>query len=141
MAWRDRLASNPFETMAAVAAILLGGLGAVVGDGASQGMTNSLAGHANAIAHIWGAAFGAGGMLELYGLYARRVTLELPGLYVVSGGYAFYALTVIPGLGMHGLAAGIISGAMAAGSLLKAQTIMRHARRVMGESVRSGERR
>lgn len=139
MAWRSRLASNPFGTMVAVAAILLGGLGAIVGDGASQGMTNSLAGHANVIAHIWGAAFSAGGALKLFGLYARRVTLELPGLYIVSGGYAFYALTVIPGLGMHGLATGIISGAMAVGSLVKAQVIMRHARRVVGTAVRSGE--
>jgi hypothetical protein len=126
--------------MVAIAAIVLGGLGAVIGDGASQGMTNSLAGHANAIAHVWGATFAAGGVLKLYGLYSRRVTLELPGLYIVSGGYGFYALTVIPGLGVHGLAAGIISGALALGSLLKARAIMRRAREMAGESPLDDER-
>ena len=140
MGWRQRLASNPFGTMVAIAAIVLGGLAAVIGDGASQGMTNSLAGHANAIAHIWGVTFAVGGVLKLFGLYSRRVTLELPGLYIVSGGYGFYALTVVPGLGVHGLAAGIISGAMALGSLLKANAIMRRARRVVGDPARNGER-
>lgn len=139
MAWRGRLAANPFGTMVAVAAILLGGVGAVIGDGVSQGMTNSLAGHANVIAHMWGLAFGTGGVLKLYGIYSRRVTLELPGLYVVGGGYGFYALTVIPGLGVHGLAAGIISGALAVGSLMKARVITQSARRVMAESARHGE--
>jgi hypothetical protein len=135
MGWRNALASNPFGTMVAIAAIVLGGLGAVIGDGASQGMTNSLAGHANAIAHIWGAVFAAGGLLKLCGLYSRRVTLELPGLYIVGGGYGFYALTVVPGLGVHGLAAGIISGALAVGSLFKARAIVRRARQVVGESA------
>ncbi|MCO6009754.1 hypothetical protein NE236_32765 [Actinoallomurus purpureus] len=126
--------------MVAVAAIVLGGLGAVIGDDTSQGMSKSLAGHSNAIAHIWGVTFAVGGVLKLYGLFTRRVTLELPGLYIVSGGYGFYALTVVPGLGVHGLAAGIVSGSLAVGSLLKAKAIMRRARQVAAESPPDGER-
>jgi hypothetical protein len=133
MGWRARLTGNPFGTMVALAAIILGGLGAVIGDGVSQGMTNSLAGQANTVAHLWGLMFSAGGVVKLYGLYSRRLIFELPGLYLVAGGYSFYALTVIPGLGMHGLAAGIISGALAIGSLLKAHAIMSHARQIVGD--------
>lgn len=130
MGWRTQLSGNPFGTMVAVTAIVLGGLGVVLGDEVSQGMTNSLAGHANVIAHLWGTMFAAGGMLKLYGLYTRRFTLELPGLYLVAGGYAFYCLTVITGLRMHGLAAGTIAGGLAIGCLLKAHAITDRARRV-----------
>ncbi|WP_067814387.1 hypothetical protein [Actinomadura kijaniata] len=130
MGWRIQLSGNPFGTMVAVTAVVLGVLGLVMGDGVSRGMTNSLAGHANLIAHLWGAMFAAGGALTLYGLYTRRVTLELPGLYLVTGGYAFYCLTVLVGLGSHGLAAGVISGGLTVGSLLKAHAISERARRV-----------
>ncbi|MFG2003173.1 hypothetical protein ACGFNU_28835 [Spirillospora sp. NPDC048911] len=119
--------------MIAVAAIVLGGLGMLIGDGVSQGMTNSLAGHANVIAHLWGAMFAVGGLLKLYGLYARRLVIELPGLYLITGGYAFYCLTVITGLRTHGLAAGVISGALTIGCVLKAHATMNRARDVAQE--------
>ncbi|MEU5882165.1 hypothetical protein [Spirillospora sp. NPDC047279] len=119
--------------MIAGAAIILGGLGLVIGEEVSQGMTNSLAGHANVIAHLWGAMFTIGGLLNLYGLYARRLLIEVPGLYLITGGYAFYCLTVITGLKTHGLAAGTISGALTIGCVLKAQAIMGRARAVSRE--------
>ncbi|WP_067483028.1 hypothetical protein [Actinomadura hibisca] len=128
--WRAQLSGNPFATMVALTAVVLGALGMIIGDGVSRGMTDSLAGHANAIAHLWGLIFATGGALTLYGLYARRVTLELPGLYLVAGGYAFYCLTVLTGLKQHGLAAGVISGGLAAGGLLKAHAITVRARQV-----------
>lgn len=133
MGWRALLAWNPFGTMIAGAAIILGGLGLVIGEEVSQGMTNSLAGHANVIAHLWGAMFTIGGLLNLYGLYARRLLIEVPGLYLITGGYAFYCLTVITGLKTHGLAAGTISGALTIGCVLKAQAIMGRARAVSRE--------
>lgn len=134
MGWRGLLSRNPFGTMIAVAAIILGALGMIIGDGVSQGMTNSLAGHANVIAHLWGAMFAVGGLVNLYGLYARRLVIEVPGLYLITGGYAFYCLTVITGLRTHGLAAGTISGALTIGCLLKAHAIMNRARDVAHES-------
>ncbi|MQY08310.1 hypothetical protein [Actinomadura macrotermitis] len=133
MGWRTRLSGNPFGTMVAVTAILLGGLGMVVGDRVSQGMTNSLAGHANVIAHLWGAMFAAGGAMKLYGLYAQRFLLELPGLYLVTGGYAFYCLTVLTGLRTHGLAAGVMSGALTVGCVIKGRAITARARRMRRE--------
>jgi len=126
--WRTQLAWNPFGTMASLAAIVLGSLGVIMGDRVSQGMTNSLAGHANVVAHLWGIMFTAGGVLKLYGLYAGRTTVEIPGLWMLGGGYAFYALTVVTGLRMHGLAAGIIATAMTLGCLLKIRIIMTRAR-------------
>jgi hypothetical protein len=136
--WRLQLDLNPFGTMAAGAAVVLGILGLILGDGVSQGMTTTLHSTANLTAHLWGAAFAAGGILKLVGLYARRSTIEIPGLWAMTGGYAFYAITVIAGLGMHGLAAGIISGAMTIGCLIKTRIIMLRARQVTRQ-VAAGE--
>ncbi|GIH95450.1 hypothetical protein ACFFMN_23070 [Planobispora siamensis] len=130
--WRDRLYANPFGTMAAVAAIVLGILGAVLGDDVSRGMANSLANSADVVAHLWGVAFAVGGALKLIGLYRHRTTMEIPGLWVMFGGYSFYSLTVTTGLQVHGLAAGTISAALAVGCLLKVRLIMRQARWVAG---------
>lgn len=132
--WRDLLERNPFGTMAAAAAVVLGLLGAVLGDGVSQGMTNSLAGAANVTAHLWGLMFAAGGAAKLVGLYTRRSTFEVPGLWAMIGGYAFYAITVMTGLAAHGLAAGIIAAAMTIGCLLKVRIIMRRARLAAGQA-------
>ncbi|MBW8484882.1 hypothetical protein [Actinomadura parmotrematis] len=133
MGWRAQLSTNPFASMVAATAILLGGLGMVIGDRASRGMSISLAGHANVIAHLWGAMFAVGGVLTLFGIYRPRLTVELPGLYLLAGGYGFYCLTVLTGLRTHGLAAGLISGALTLGSLLKARAITARARHVRPE--------
>ncbi|MEV4059739.1 hypothetical protein [Nonomuraea dietziae] len=125
---RERLRHNPFGTVAAAAAVVLGALGLALGDDVSQGMTNSLRDSAGPIAHLWGAMFSAGGVLKLYGLYWHRSMVEIPGLWMMTGGYAFYAITVVTGLGMHGLAAGIISAALTLGCLLKVRIIMGAAR-------------
>lgn len=126
--WRDYLRYNPFGTMAALAALTLGGLGVVLGDGVSQGMTVSLRDAAGPLAHLWGLMFAGGGALKLFGLYAHRSTVEIPGLWLMVGGYTFYSITVIAGLGQHGLAAGVISTALAMGCLLKVNIIMARAR-------------
>lgn len=136
--WRLQLDLNPFGTMAAAAAIVLGVLGMILGDRVSQGMTLSLHSTANITAHLWGAAFAVGGALKLAGLYFYRSTIEIPGLWAMTGGYAFYAITVTAGLGMHGLAAGIISGAMTIGCLIKTQIIMARARQVTRRVGASG---
>lgn len=128
--WRLQLELNPLGTMAAAAAVILGTLGVILGDGVSQGMTLTLHNSANLTAHLWGAAFAAGGTLNLTGLYTHRSTIEIPGLWAMVGGYAFYSITVTAGLGMHGLAAGIISAAMTIGCLIKTQIIMSRARQV-----------
>jgi hypothetical protein len=125
--WADRLRANPFGTMAALAAIVLGMLGALFGDMVSQGMTVSLRESAPMVAHLWGLMFTCGGTIKLVGLYGRRAAWEIPGLWMMFGGYCFYSITVVAGLGRHGLAAGIISGALAVGCMLKARTIMRAA--------------
>jgi hypothetical protein len=136
--WRLQLEMNPFGTMAAAAAIVLGVLGVILGDGVSQGMTLSLHATANITAHLWGAAFAIGGALKLAGLYSRRSTIEIPGLWAMTGGYAFYSITVTAGLGMHGLAAGIISGAMTIGCLIKTKIIMLRARQVIRQAAAAG---
>jgi hypothetical protein len=136
--WRHQLDLNPFGTMAAVAAVVLGILGIVLGDGVSQGMTLSLHSTANLTAHLWGVLFAAGGALKLFGLYTGRSTVEVPGLWAMTGGYAFYCITVITGLGAHGLAAGIISGAMTVGCLIKTRIIMTRARRVTRRAETAG---
>lgn len=128
--WRDRLAVNPFGTAAGIAAIILGVLGAVIGDRVSQGMTNSLASASNGTAHVWGALLAAGGVFKLSGLYSGRSSVEISGLWLMAGGYLFYAITVLAGLGSHGLAAGIISSALATGCAVKVRVIMRRARDV-----------
>ncbi|MFI9558885.1 hypothetical protein [Nonomuraea endophytica] len=124
---RDRLRLNPFGTAAAGAAVVLGVLGLIVGQDVSQGMTNSLRGAAGPIAHLWGLELAAGGLLKLFGLYWHHSELETPGLWLMCGGYAFYSITVVTGLGVHGLAAGIISGALAVGCMVKVRVIMRAA--------------
>jgi hypothetical protein len=121
---RERLRHNPFGTVAAGAAVMLGTLGLVIGDDVSQGMTNSLRNAAGPIAHLWGAMFALGGVLKIYGLFWHRSTVEIPGLWMMCGGYAFYSITVVVGLGMHGLAAGVISAALCLGCLLKVRIIM-----------------
>jgi hypothetical protein len=121
---RERLRHNPFGTVAATAAVVLGALGLVIGEDVSQGMTNSLRHAAGPIAHLWGAMFTAGGLLKLYGLFWHRSMLEILGLWMMCGGYAFYSITVLVGLGMHGLAAGIISAALCLGCFLKVRVIM-----------------
>ncbi|MBB2914848.1 hypothetical protein FHS43_006160 [Streptosporangium becharense] len=126
--WRNQMRHNPFGTTAAGAAVVLGGLGLVLGADVSQGMTNSLRGSADIVAHLWGGAFAAGGVLKLVGLYRHRSEVEIPGLWMLTGGYAFYSITVTVGLGVHGLAAGTISAALTIGCLLKARNIMRSAR-------------
>lgn len=130
--WRDRLRLNPFGTMAALAALVLGALGAALGDDVSEGMRNSLSHSADVVAHLWGIAFATGGVLTLWGLYRHRSEVELPGLWLLIGGYTFYSITVLTGLGQAGLAAGTISAAMAIGCALKAVTVMEQARRVAG---------
>ncbi|MFB4285716.1 hypothetical protein ACBJ59_61390 [Nonomuraea sp. MTCD27] len=125
---RESLKLNPFGTVAAGAAIVLGSLGAALGDDVSQGMTNSLHATAGPVAHLWGVMFAAGGILKIYGLYWHRTTMEIPGLWMMCGGYAFYSITVVVGLGMHGLAAGVIAAALAIGCLIKVSIIMRAAR-------------
>lgn len=138
--WRAHLTYNPFGTMAAIAAIVLGGLGVIMGDGVSQGMTYSLHSVAAPVAHLWGLLFAAGGALKLIGLYAGRTTIEIPGLWAMTGGYGFYSLTVVAGLGTHGIAAGVISAAMTIGCLLKTRIIMTSAREVTRlHRTRSGE--
>jgi hypothetical protein len=124
---RENLRLNPFGTVAAAAAVVLGSLGAAIGDDVSQGMTTSLHDTAGPIAHLWGIMFAAGGLLKLYGLYWHRATMEIPGLWMMTGGYAFYAITVVTGLGMHGLAAGVIAAALTVGCLIKVRIIMRRA--------------
>lgn len=136
--WQLQLELNPFGTMAAAAAIVLGTLGVILGDGVSQGMTTSLHTTANLTAHLWGGAFAAGGILKLVGLYMHRTTIEIPGLWAMTGGYAFYSITVTAGLGMHGLAAGIISAAMTIGCLIKTRIIMTRARQVIRRVEASG---
>lgn len=136
--WRLQLDLNPFGTMAAAAAVVLGTLGMILGDGVSQGMTLSLHATANLTAHLWGAMFAFGGAMKLIGLYTHRSTVEIPGLWAMTGGYAFYSITVTAGLGMHGLAAGIISAAMTIGCLVKTQIIMARARQVTRQ-VEAGE--
>jgi hypothetical protein len=127
--------SNPFGTMAALAAIVLGVLGTVIGDGVSQGMSNSLRDSATLVGHLWGMMFATGGLLHLIGLGQGRSTMEIPGLWLMSGGYAFYAITVVAGLGHGGIAAGTISTAMAVGSLVKTKVIMRQAHEVAAHSL------
>jgi hypothetical protein len=136
--WRIQLELNPFGTMAALAAVVLGALGVVLGDGVSQGMTLSLHSTANVTAHLWGATFAIGGALKLVGLYTRRSTVEIPGLWLLTGGYAFYSITVTSGLGVHGLAAGIISGAMTIGCIIKTRIIMTRARQVIRQAEAAG---
>lgn len=136
--WKRTLYRNPFGTLAALAGTVLGVAGLVMGDGVSQGMTNSLHASAFAVAHLWGAMFAAGGALKLAGLYRHRTTLEIPGLWMLIGGYAFYSITVITGLGTHGLAAGIISAALAAGCALKARAILHAARLLRDTPGRQG---
>lgn len=138
-AWRAHLVYNPFGTMAAIAAIVLGGLGIVMGDGVSAGMTSSLHSVAAPVAHVWGLAFSVGGVLKLFGLYAGRTTIEIPGLWLMVAGYGFYSLTVIAGLGAHGLAAGVISGALTVGCLLKVRIIMSTARELTRLQARGRE--
>lgn len=121
---RERLRHNPFGTTAATAAVVLGTLGLALGDDVSQGMTNSLRNAAGPIAHLWGAMFTTGGLLKIYGLFWHRSMVEILGLWMMCGGYAFYSITVLVGLGMHGLAAGIISAALGVGCLLKVRIIM-----------------
>jgi hypothetical protein len=133
---RKRLRLNPFGTLAACAAVLLGILGLVMGEGVSEGMTNSLRGAAAPVAHLWGAMSAAGGAMKLYGLYWHRTTVEVPGLWLMSGAYAFYCVTVLVGLGRHGLAAGVIAGALAIGCVLKVRVIMGTARAVDRERGR-----
>jgi hypothetical protein len=123
--WRLAFYANPFGTFSAMASVLLGGLGIFIGDTVSAGMTNSLKGTANVIAHIWGIGFASGGVMKLWGLYSGRTSVEVPGLWMMLGGYTFYSITVTIGLGAHGIAAGICSGAMAAGCLAKIKIIMR----------------
>jgi hypothetical protein len=121
---RERLRFNPFGTVAAAAAVVLGTLGLVMGDGVSQGMTNSLRHAADPVAHLWGAVFAAGGLLKLYGLFWHRSMIEILGLWMMCGGYVFYSITVMVGLASHGLAAGVISAALGVGCLLKVRLIM-----------------
>ena len=125
---REYLRLNPFGTVAASAAVVLGTLGAVLGDGVSQGMTLSLHTTASVMAHLWGIMFALGGALKLYGLYFGRSTMEIPGLWMMTGGYAFYAITVVTGLGRGGLAAGILATALTIGCVIKVQIIMRRAK-------------
>ncbi|GAA4934191.1 hypothetical protein HD597_010102 [Nonomuraea thailandensis] len=125
---RESLRLNPFGTVAAGAAVVLGALGATIGDDVSQGMTLSLHTTAGPVAHLWGVMFAAGGVLKIYGLYWHRTTIEIPGLWMMTGGYAFYSITVVTGLGMHGLAAGVISAALTIGCLIKVRLITRAAR-------------
>jgi len=134
LGWRGLLNLNPFGTLAAGAAVVLGGLGIIMGDGVSQGMTLTLHSSANLTAHLWGVLFFVGGALKLAGLYLHRSTLEIPGLWAMAGGYGFYSITVTFGLGMHGLAAGIISAAMTIGCMLKAHIIVTRARWVVNLS-------
>lgn len=130
LTWRDRLEYNPFGTVAALTGVILGSLGIAVGDGVSQGMTQSLHDTASLVAHLWGVIFASGGALKLYGLYGGRMAAEIPGLSLLVGGYGFYSITVVAGLGYHGLAAGIISGALCIGCWLKLRVILRRVRRI-----------
>lgn len=134
--WRIRHDLNPFGVVVGVAAVLLGAQGVALGDGVSQGMTVSLHAQAALIAHLWGAVLALGGALKLAGLFGGRSAIEIVGLWMMSGGYGFYSVTVVVGLATHGLAAGTISGALAIGSLNKVRIIMRRARM----AARSAER-
>jgi hypothetical protein len=127
--WRTRRELNPFGTVVGAAAVLLGGQGIVLGDGVSQGMTNSLHAQAALIAHLWGVVLALGGALKLAGLFGGRSAIEIVGLWMMCGGFGFYCVTVVTGLAAHGLAAGTISGALAVGSYNKVRIIMRRARR------------
>lgn len=133
MSRRAALRLNPFGTMTACAAVALGVVGVVIGQDVSQGVTNSLRGVAGPVAHLWGLELAIGGMLTLTGLYWRHSELEIPGLWMMCGGWAFYSITVVVGLGLHGMAAGIISAALTAGCLVKAIVITRAAARNRGE--------
>lgn len=121
------LEQNPFGTTAAITAVFLGSLGAILGDDVSQGMTLTLHSSANVTAHIWGGMLMIGGILKLIGLYGFRTTIEVPGLWMMIGGFAFYSITVTAGLGMHGLAAGLISAGLTVGCFLKTRIIMKRA--------------
>ncbi|MFI6819278.1 hypothetical protein ACIBG7_43305 [Nonomuraea sp. NPDC050328] len=135
---RDRLRRNPFGTSAGAGAVVLGVLGLIVGEAVSQGMTNSLRGAAGPVAHLWGLELAAGGLLKIFGLYWHHSELEIPGLWLMCGGYAFYSITVVVGLGAHGLAAGIIAGALTIGCLVKVRQLQRLARATQ-ESQERGE--
>jgi hypothetical protein len=139
MSRRDRLRFNPFGTAAGSAAVVLGVLGLIIGDAVSQGMTNSLRGAAGPVAHLWGLELAAGGLLKLFGLYWHHSELEIPGLWLMGGGFAFYSITVMVGLGAHGLAAGIIAGALAIGCLVKVRVIMQDARAAARKRQEGGE--
>jgi len=131
LGWKGLLTLNPFGTMTAIAAVILGGAGAIFGDLVSQGMTLTLHSTANITAHGWGVLLMLGGALKLIGLYLRKSTLEIPGLWCMAGGYGFYSITVTFGLGMHGMAAGVISAAATISCMLKAHIIVTRARWVV----------
>lgn len=136
---REQLHRHPLGSAAATAGIVLGTLGLIVGQDVSQGMTNSLRGVAGPVAHLWGLELAAGGVLMLVGLYWRHSELETPGLWMLAAGYAFYAITVVVGLGFHGLAAGIISAALAIGCVIKVRATMRKARAAEQATRERGE--
>ncbi|GAA3039720.1 hypothetical protein GCM10017559_80080 [Streptosporangium longisporum] len=118
---------------------MLGSLGAILGDDVSEGMTLSLHATGTVMAHLWGATFAVGGVLKLYGLYWGRSTMEIPGLWLMSAGYAFYGITVVTGLGIGGLAAGILATVLAVGCLFKVRSIMRRARIVVRQNDAEAE--
>jgi hypothetical protein len=131
LGWKGLLTLNPFGTLAAIAAVVLGAAGTVVGEDISQGMTLTLHSTADLTAHAWGVLLMSGGILKLVGLYLRKSTLEIPGLWCMAGGYGFYSITVTFGLGVHGIAAGTISAAMTISCMLKAHIIVTRARWVV----------
>lgn len=131
MTRREKIADNPFGTMAAAAGIILGGLGVIVGDDVSQGMTNTLRATATVVAHLWGVELATGGILKLLGMFRGRPDIETLGLWLLCGGFAFYCLTVVAGLGHGGLAAGTVSAALAIGCVLKSRLIRRQAQHLL----------
>jgi len=129
MVHRRLATTNPFGTFVAIGGVIIGILAAFIGDDISLGMSRSLHNSANYVAHTWGFFFALGGVLKISGLYRRKLVTEIPGLWMLAGGYGFYAVTVAIGLGFQGVVAAIVSGCIALGCVNKAVHILNRAKR------------
>ncbi len=119
----------PFSTNLSLISIPIGVLAIIIGQDISRGFT--VVYNRPEVIYIWGAVLLLGGFNVASGIARRKAALERAGLYVLACAYAFYAVSVLLGLGVGGLVTAPVFLTLAISSVQRAN--------LLGRAIREGK--
>lgn len=114
----------PFQVATCTVGVPIGIGAMLLGSQVSTAMSRVL-GDSVDVVRLWGVLMVAGGLLTVIGRGWLRPGVERAGLMTLGPAYALYAVSVLLGLGVGGLVAGPMFGALAVACLARVRASLR----------------